>query len=77
MWDNSAYQTNEKLLDDMLVGEFDILEVIMTKFNMTKSDNTKNGCFSQQIRMQPPDILKSIIQNPLASLTSNNNANFN
>jgi hypothetical protein len=44
-----------------MTGEFDILEVIMRKFNMTRSENTKHGCFSQQIRMQPPDILKSII----------------
>ena len=40
-------KTNGKLLDELLVGEFDILEVIMSKFNMTKSENTKHGCFSQ------------------------------
>ena len=38
--------TNEKLLDDLMIGEFDILQVIMNKFNMSKSENTKHGCFS-------------------------------
>ena len=70
--DNAAYYTNEELLGDLKVKEFDIFEVVMNKFNMqsTAEDKAsgKHGCFSQQIRMQPPDILKSIVQNPLGNI---------
>ena len=34
----------------------------------TGSSGSTHGCFSQQIRMQPPDILKSIVQNPLGNI---------
>ena len=37
--DNSMYMADEKLLGDLLVGEFDILEVIMQRFNMSMSGN--------------------------------------
>ena len=35
---------------------------------MQSSEQGSRGCFSQQIRMQPPDILKSIVQNPLGNV---------
>ena len=77
--DNAAYFTNEELLGDLKVKEFDIFEVVMNKFNMQSNagggaggaggqGSTSHGCFSQQIRMQPPDILKSIVQNPLGNI---------
>jgi len=43
--------------------------MIMLKFNMAGSENIKQSCFTQQIRMQPPDILKSA--------TSTHNTFFN
>ena len=59
---NAAYKTNEQLLGDLKTKEFDIFEVVMNKFNMQSSaPGASHGCFSQQIRMQPPDILKSIV----------------
>ena len=60
--------SGEDILSDLKLGQFDILDLVMDKFNMTGSNSSKNGCFSQQIRMQPPDILKSIVQNPLGSI---------
>ena len=66
---NAAYQTNEALLGDLKTKEFDIFEVVMNKFNMhSATGSNSHGCFSQQIRMQPPDILKSIVQNPLGNI---------
>lgn len=35
---------------------------------MSTKDNQDKGCFTQQIRMQPPDMLRSTIQNPLGSV---------
>ena len=74
---NAAYHRNEQLLDDLKVKEFDIFEVVINKFNMhtsTGSGSASHGCFSQQIRMQPPDILKSIVQNPLGNIGLGNQA---
>ena len=70
--ENAAYHRNEQLLGDLKVKDFDIFEVVINKFNMQPtggaSGNSSHGCFSQQIRMQPPDILKSIVQNPLGNI---------
>ena len=47
--------------------------MVINKFSMNTS-GPNQGCFSQQIRMQPPDILKSIVQNPLGNIGIGNNA---
>ena len=65
VFNDAAYKDNEKLLHELINQEFDIFEVVMKKFNMHSTTENNHGCFSQQIRMQPPDIFKSIIQNPL------------
>ena len=64
------FSSDEEMLKDLKLGQFDILELVMDKFNMKGSGSTQHGCFSQQIRMQPPDILKSIVKNPLRSVGS-------
>jgi len=65
---NAAYATNEQLLGDLRHKEFDLFEMVINKFNMNTNSGQSQGCFSQQIRMQPPDILKSIVQNPLGNI---------
>ena len=73
---NAIYKTNEELLGELRTKEFDLFEMVMNKFNMqsaTKS-GSNYGCFSQQIRMQPPDILKSIVQNPFGNIGLGNQA---
>jgi hypothetical protein len=62
-----SFNADEKLLDELMMKEFDIFEVVKQKFNM-QGDNQKQGCFARQIKMQPPDILKSIINQPLSSI---------
>ena len=44
---NSAYHTNEELLGDLKVKDFDIFEVVINKFNMQSSAGQNHGCFSQ------------------------------
>ena len=76
--ENAAYHRNEQLLGDLKVKDFDIFEVVINKFNMQSTGggpgSGSHGCFSQQIRMQPPDILKSIVQNPLGNIGLGNQA---
>jgi len=42
-------------------GQFNILDLIMQKFNMNPKELQDKGCFTQQILMQPPDMLRSVI----------------
>lgn len=58
---------NENLLDDLLLKEFDLLEVIKAKFNMNSAETHSYSCFSQQIKIKPPDVLKSVLQSSSAN----------
>lgn len=40
-------QANTNLLDDLKLTEFDLLDVIMNKFNMSKHDASTQSCFVQ------------------------------
>ena len=61
-------------MGDLRHKEFDLFEMVINKFNMSTTSGANQGCFSQQIRMQPPDILKSIVQNPLGNIGLGNHS---